>query len=125
MVLEDLSYKIRGCIFEVAREMGSGLLEVVYEEAMAMELRTRGLQFKRQVPQLAWYKGTQLDVGFRMDLLVEDAVVIEIKSVEVLHPVHKKQLLNYLRLSDKRLGILVNFNVHNLEDKISVVRIVN
>jgi GxxExxY protein len=91
----------------------------------AMELIQLGLKVKTQVPLPVIYKENKLELGFRIDVLVDNTVIIEVKSVEFLHDVHKKQLLTYLKLSDKKLGILVNFNVHKLEDKISLIRIIN
>ena len=125
MELNDLTYKIRGAIFEVYNTLGPGLLESVYESALAMELIQSGLKVKTQVPLPVSYKENKLELGFRIDVLVDNTVIIEVKSVESLHDVHKKQLLTYLKLSDKKLGILVNFNVHKLEDKISLIRIIN
>jgi len=125
MDLNDLTYKIRGAIFEVYNTLGPGLLESVYESALAMELIQSGLKVKTQVPLPVIYKENKLELGFRIDVLVDNTVIIEVKSVEFLHDVHKKQLLTYLKLSDKKLGILVNFNVHKLEDKISLIRIIN
>jgi len=125
MILEDLTYKIRRAIFAVFKELGPGLLESVYEAALAYELNALGLHVRTQVGIPVTYKDQSLDLGFRMDILVENEVVLEIKSIEILHDVHKKQLLTYLRLADKRVGILVNFNVSVLEDKVSLVRIVN
>jgi GxxExxY protein len=125
MLFEELSFSIRGCIFEVFRELGPGLLESVYECALAYELRCQGLNVKTQVGLPVIYKDQPLDLGFRIDLLVEDLILIEVKSVEAINPVHKKQLLTYLKLSQRRLGLLVNFNVAKLEDKVSLIRIIN
>ena len=125
MSLDEISFAVRGCIFEVYRELGPGLLESVYEKALAHEIRLAGLSARTQVPLPVVYKDKLLDLGFRIDLLVEDALVVEVKSVEILNPVHKKQVLTYLRLAERKLGILVNFNVARLEDKQSIVRIVN
>jgi len=125
MELNDLTYKIRGAIFEVHNALGPGLLESVYEAALAMELSDLGLQVQTQVGLPVVYKENRLELGFRLDLLVNKTIIIEIKSVEVLHDVHKKQLLTYLKLSNNKLGILVNFNVSKLEDKISLIRIIN
>jgi GxxExxY protein len=123
--LNDLTYKIRGAIFTVFNELGPGLLESVYESALAHELLESGLIVSTQLPLPVVYKNIKLDIGFRIDILVENQIIIEIKSVEMLHDVHKKQLLTYLRLSDKRLGILVNFNSSRLIDKESIIRIIN
>jgi GxxExxY protein len=125
MVLEDLTYKVRAAIFTVFKELGPGLLESVYEAALAYELKSIGLQVLTQVGVPVYYRGQLLDLGFRMDILVEGQVILEIKSIETLHDVHKKQLLTYLRLADKRVGLLVNFNVNVLEDRVSLIRIVN
>ncbi|TAE40157.1 MAG: GxxExxY protein [Sphingobacteriales bacterium] len=123
--LNELTYKIRGAIFEVHNELGSGLFENVYEAALLLELKQKGLFVKNQVELLVVYKGMQLGLGFRLDILVNDEIIIEIKSVEKLHDVHKKQLLTYLKLSKYKLGILVNFNVAKLVDKESLIRIIN
>ena len=125
MELNDLTYKIRGAIFTVFNELGPGLLESVYEAALAYELNEIGLNARTQVPLPVVYKDVRLELGYRIDILVEDLIVIEIKSVETLHDVHKKQLLTYLKLSDKKLGILVNFNSAKLIDKESLIRIIN
>lgn len=124
-MIEELTYKIRGCIFEVFKELGPGLLESVYEAALVYELLNRGLMARSQVPLPVKYKAVKLDLGFRIDILVEDEIIIEIKSVEALHDVHKKQLLTYLKLTDKQVGFLVNFNSAHLVDKESIIRIVN
>lgn len=125
MELHDITYKIRGAIFTVHKELGPGLLESVYEAALAHELNEMGLDVKTQVGLPVEYKSIMLELGFRIDILVNNQVVIEIKSVENLHDVHKKQLLTYLKLSNKRLGILVNFNTSVLVDKESLIRIIN
>ena len=125
MELNDLTYKIRGAIFTVHKELGPGLLESVYEAALAYELNEIGLEVKTQVGLPVEYKSVTLELGFRIDILVNNQIVIEIKSVETLHDVNKKQLLTYLKLSNKRLGILVNFNSSVLVDKESLIRIIN
>lgn len=107
----------------VHRALGPGLLESVYETALFHELQKRVLKVERQVPVTFVYDGHRYDEGFRIDLLVAACVIVELKSVETVHPVHKKQLLTYLRLSDKRLGILINFNSALLRD--GITRIVN
>ncbi len=121
----DITYKIRGAAFKVHTILGPGLLESVYEAAMAFELTSLGLEVRSQVGVPVTYEGIKLQRGFRMDLLVGEAVIIEIKSIEALHPVHFKQVLTYLRLSNKRIGVLINFNVYRLEDKKSIVRLAN
>lgn len=110
MTENDISYKIRGAIFKVYNTLGPGLLESAYENALACELREAGLDVKEQVPLHFVYNGTKMDAGYRLDLLVEDKVIIEIKSVERILDVHHKQLITYLKLSGKKLGLLVNFN---------------
>lgn len=119
----DGTRPILDCIFEVYQQLGPGLLESVYEEALMIELASRGIQAQRQVPVCAKYKGKDLGMHFVMDILIEDRIVLELKSVEELHPVHYKQLLTYLKLADKRLGFLVNFNEHILKNGIK--RVVN
>ena len=125
MDINELTYKIRGAIFKVHQTLGPGLLESVYEAALLYELLQMGLKAISQVGLPVTYNDVQLELGFRLDILVEDSVIIEIKSVETLHDVHKKQMLTYLKLSGKKIGILVNFNVSSLKDKESLIRIIN
>ena len=125
MDLNALTYGIRGAIFTVYNELGPGLLESVYEAALAFELQQKGFEIKTQVPLPVVYKDVNLELGFRIDILVENTVAIEIKSVEKIHDVHKKQLLTYLKLSSLKLGILINFNSSQLIDKESIIRIIN
>jgi GxxExxY protein len=125
MDINDLTYKIRGAIHKVHQSLGPGLLESVYEAALVYELIQIGLKVISQVGLPVNYNGILLELGFRLDILVEDSVIVEIKSVEALHDVHKKQLLTYLKLSGKKIGILVNFNVSSLKDKESLIRIIN
>ena len=125
MILNDLSYVVRGSVFEVFKELGPGLFESVYVAALAQELTSRGLNVSCQVPLPVNYKGNPLDLGFRIDVLVENELIVEIKSVDALHPVHSKQLLTYLRLSKRKLGLLINFNVAKIEDKVSLIRMIN
>ena len=125
MKLDDLTYAVRGCVFEVFRELGPGLLESVYVAALAHELSVHGLKVRCQVGLPVTYKETSLELGFRIDTLVENELLVEVKSVDALHPVHSKQLLTYLRLSNRKLGLLVNFNVARIEDKVSLIRIIN
>lgn len=119
----DISYKIRGAAFKVHNELGPGLLESVYETALAYELEQEDCVVKRQLGIPMSYKHINFDVGFRLDLLVNDKVIVEIKSVENLLDVHHKQLLTYLKLTDKKLGLLINFNASSLTN--SITRIVN
>ncbi len=125
MELNDLTYKIRGAIFSVHKFLGPGLLESVYEAALAYELSEMGLEVETQVALPVVYKSVKLEMGFKLDILVNNQIIIEIKSVDILNDVHKKQLLNYLKLSKKRIGLLVNFNALTLVDKESLVRIIN
>ncbi len=110
----DISYLIRGAIFKVYNELGPGLLESVYEAVLLFELRKQGLDVKSQVALPVYYEGNKLEIGFRLDLLVNEKVIIEIKSVETLAKVHHKQVLTYLKISELKLGILVNFNVEDI-----------
>ena len=119
LIAEELTRLIIGAAIEVHRVLGPGLLESVYEECLCYELSLRGLRFQRQVPLPVVYKQIKLDCGFRMDVVVEDAVILEIKSVDAIHPVHEAQLLTYLKLSGKRVGLMINFNVPVLKDGIT------
>jgi GxxExxY protein len=123
--LNELSYKVRGAISKVHSLLGPGLLESVYVAALTYELSALNLSMQTQLGVPVNYNRTTLELGFRMDLLVQDEIIVEVKSVETLHDVHKKQLLTYLKLANKKLGLLVNFNVSSLKDKESVVRIIN
>lgn len=125
MELQELTYEIKGSIYDVFKELGAGLYESIYEKALIIELTSRGLQVESQVQLPVFYKGEKLDLGYRLDLLVNEQVIIEIKSIEELHDVHKKQLLTYLKLSNKSVGYLVNFNTKKLVDRESLIRIVN
>ena len=118
MTENDISYKIRGAIFEVYNSLGAGLLESVYVAALEWELTNKGLQVRREVPIPVHYKEVKLDLGFRLDLLVENKVIIEVKSVENLAEVHHKQVLTYLKITELKLGILVNFKVASIKDGI-------
>ena len=123
MILQELSYQIRGAMFDVYNELGPGLLESIYEKAMLVELRHRGLEVQDQVLFDVLYKGSSLGIQQRLDILVNDLIVIELKSVENLLPVHYKQLTCYLKLTGKPLGFLVNFNTYDIKDNIK--RVVN
>ncbi len=107
----------------VHRELGPGLLESVYEAVLAHELRRRGLEVRTQVPIPVVWESAQLEVGFRADLIVADCAIVELKSIDAIAPVHKKILLTYLRLTDKRVGLLINFGMELLKD--GITRIVN
>jgi GxxExxY protein len=125
LLLNDLTYKIRAAIFCVHSKLGPGLLESVYVAALSYELLQLDLSVQTQLGIPVEYKGTILELGFRLDILVNNEIIVEVKSVEALHDIHKKQLLTYLRLANRKLGILVNFNVASLKDKESIVRIIN
>jgi GxxExxY protein len=118
MTENDLSYIIRGSIFKVYNTLGPVLLESVYVAAIIHELKKAGLKAKSEVPLPAIYENQRLELGFRIDILVNDLVIIEVKSVEQLAEVHHKQVLTYLKLSDKKLGILVNFNTEDIAKSI-------
>ena len=119
----ETAKEIVDAAYHVHRKLGPGLLESVYEVILAHELKKRGLRVERQVPVAIVFDGIKFDEGFRADLIVEGKVIVELKSVEKVSPVHKKQLLTYLRLADKRLGLLINFGSELIRDGIS--RIVN
>ncbi len=123
MTQNEITYEIRGAIYDVYKALGPGLLESVYEEALVFELEQRGLKVERQRNVPVIYKNHVLKTELRLDLLVEDSIIVELKSVEEMKPVFAKQLLTYLRLMDKRIGILVNFNTDNILS--SITRIAN
>ena len=116
MELNDLSEKIIGCAIKVHRILGPGLLESTYEVCLVHELKKAGLKAERQVELPVFYDGIQLDAGYKLDILVEDTIILELKSVENLLPIHEAQLLTYLKLADKKLGLLMNFNVTILKN---------
>lgn len=124
MTENEISYEIRGAIYDVYKELGPGLLESVYEEALVCELTNRGLEVERQRKVPVVYKGVLLSTELRLDVIVEDLVIVELKSVAELLPVHFKQILTYLRLTGKHLGILVNFNTDDIVHK-GIHRVVN
>jgi GxxExxY protein len=119
----ELTHQIIGSAIEVHRVLGPGLLESIYESALAHEVALRGLQVDRQVPVPVAYKGVELPTGIRLDLRIADRVIVEVKSVERLHEVHRAQLLTYLKLTGLRIGLLFNFNVEFLRS--GMRRIVN
>ncbi len=121
--INDLSYKIIGAALEVHRILGPGLLENTYRVALMYELHQRGLSAKTEVEIPFLYKGVMLDRGYRADLIVEDEVILELKSTENNNPLYFKQLLTYLRLSNKKLGLLINFNRKKVSEGIE--RVVN
>ena len=119
MELRDpVTEQIIGAAIEVHRALGPGLLESAYEECLCHELRLRSLSFRRQVDLPVTYKDVRLDCGYRIDLIVQALVLVELKSVEKIHPIHEAQLLSYLRLSGLTTGLLLNFNVPVLKDGI-------
>ncbi len=123
MTENELSRVIVDCCFRIHKTLGPGLLESVYEEVLCYELGKRSLKFERQVGLPVRYDSVKMDIGFRADVIVENRVIIEIKSVETLLPVHKKQLLTYLKLTQIKLGLLINFNEELI--KTGITRIVN
>ncbi len=114
----EMSYLIRGEIFRVFNLLGPGLLESAYEAVLAYELRKGGFDVKIQVPLPLVHEDVKMETGYRIDLMVNDKVIVEIKSVEALGEVHHKQLITYLKLSGKKLGILVNFNTNDISKSI-------
>jgi len=123
MVFEEITGEIVDAAMKVHTALGPGLLESAYEACLLFELHKRGLKALRQVELPVVYEGVKIDVGYRIDLLVEDSVIVELKAVAELLPVHQAQLLSYLKLSGKRVGLLINFNVLHLKDGIK--RMVN
>ena len=119
----ELSYLIRGAIYKVYNNLGPGLLESVYEFSLAFELKKLGLKTECQRPFPVVYEGNILETGFRLDIIVENKVILEIKSVDELADIHHKQLLTYLKVTGVKLGLLINFNSSNLNK--SIVRIAN
>lgn len=118
MDLNELSYKIRGAVYKVYNALGPGLLESVYEEALFYQLILDGLDVKRQLLVPIVYNDFQLNSNLRIDLLVENQVIIELKSVDNVLPVHHKQLVTYLKLTNKKLGLLINFNSEDINKSI-------
>ena len=123
MDINELSSKIIGAAIEVHKALGPGLLESAYEECLCHEFGLRGLSNERQKPLPVIYKGIELDCGYRLDIVVENTIILELKSCEKIEPIHKAQLLTYLKLSGLKLGLILNFNVALMRD--GIVRIVN
>ena len=119
LIYEELTEHIIAAAIEVHKGLGPGLLESAYEECLCHELSIRALRFQRQVPLPVTYKGVKLDCGYRLDLVVEDKVILELKSVEQVTSLHEAQLLTYLRLSGKKVGLLLNFNTPVMKDGIT------
>lgn len=118
MTDNELTHAIIGAAIEVHRQLGPGLLESAYEECLTRELTVRGLRFERQKAVPVVYKDVKLECGYRMDILVEDRIVLELKSIEAFAPVHEATILTYLRLLGRSLGLLINFNVPILKEGI-------
>jgi GxxExxY protein len=119
LVQEQFTEQIIGSAIQVRRELGAGLWESAYEECLCYELHLRNLEFQRQVNLPVAYKVRKLDCGYRLDVVVEDSVIVELKSIEQVLPIHHAQLLTYLRLSGKKVGLLINFNVAVLKNGIA------
>jgi GxxExxY protein len=118
MEFDPLSGKVIGCAIDVHKALGPGLLENAYEQCLAHELRLNGIECHLQKPIPVSYKGVKLDCGYRIDMLVDDLLIVELKSVERLLPIHEAQLLTYMRLARLSVGLLINFNVRFLKDGI-------
>ena len=118
MEFDELSNKVIGCAIEVHRNLGPGLLESTYEQCLAHELKIEGMPFKLQYPLPVEYKGINIDCGYRIDLLVANSLIVELKSVENVLPIHQAQLLTYMKLSGIKIGLLMNFNVKYMKNGI-------
>jgi GxxExxY protein len=118
MQFDELSNRVIGCALEVHRELGPGLLESTYEQCLAHELKLNGIRFRLQHPLKVEYKGMHLDCGYRVDLLIDDKLIIELKSVEQIKGIHEAQLLTYMKLAGVKTGLLMNFNVMRLKSGI-------
>jgi GxxExxY protein len=118
MEINQITEKIIGCAIEVHKQLGPGLLESAYEECLYYELKNYGLEVKKQLALPLVYKEIKLDTGYRIDLLVENKVIIEIKSVDTIAEIHKAQLMTYMKLANIKIGLLINFNVTRLKDGI-------
>ncbi|KFF07626.1 GxxExxY protein [Chryseobacterium luteum] len=123
MTENEISYIVRKCIFNVYNQLGPGLLESLYQKILIYELEESGLEVKSEVILPVYYNNKKFDINFKIDILVEDKVVLELKSIKELEAIHYKQLYTYLKLSDKKLGMLINFNTTNIMD--SIKRVVN
>ena len=123
MEINEITQKIIGCVIEVHRHLGPGLLESAYEECLAFELIKTGLNIKRQQPTPVIYKEIKLDCGYRIDILVENSVVVELKVVDIIIPVHEAQILTYMKFANKSIGLLINYNVTVLKNGIKRYKI--
>src|SRR5579859_7197058 len=113
--LNELTYKIIGCAYNVHSNLGRGLLESTYQACLEFDLLNAGLMIEKEKPLPVVYKDVKLEIGYRIDFLVEDEIVVEIKSVDAIAPIHKAQVMTYLKLSNKKLGLLLNFNVSDMK----------
>lgn len=118
MEINQITEKIIGCAIEVHKRLGPGLLESAYEECLSYELRNAGFSIERQIPVPVVYKEIKLEMGYRIDILVENAVVLELKSIDAFAPIHEAQILTYMKFSNKKIGLLINFNVNLLKEGI-------
>jgi GxxExxY protein len=118
MEFDELSNRVIGCAIEVHRQLGPGLLESAYEQCLAHELNRNGIKFQLQCPLPVQYKDIRLDCGYRIDILVEDQLIVELKSVDEIKGIHEAQLLTYMKLAGMKIGLLMNFNVTKLKDGI-------
>ena len=118
MEFDELSNQVIGCALEVHRNLGPGLLESTYEQCLAYEMKAAGIAFKLQHALPVEYKNIKLDCGYRIDMLVDNSIIIELKSVDKILPIHQAQLLTYMKLADISIGLLINFNVKYLKDGI-------
>jgi len=118
MKFDQLSNQVIGCALEVHRYLGPGLLESTYEQCLAHELKIMGIPFELQYPVPVEYKGIKLNCGYRIDMLIDNAIVVELKSVEKILPIHQAQLLTYMKLSNVSIGLLINFNVELIKNGI-------
>ena len=116
--LNKLTQEIIGCAIEVHKNLGPGLLESAYEECLSYELIINGIENERQIPVPIVYKDVKLDMGYRIDILVENEVILELKSIDVLAPIHEAQILTQLKFAKKKLGLLMNFNTLKLTDQL-------
>ena len=123
MNINELTGKVIGAAIEVHKALGPGLLESVYEACLCRELDLRGVAYERQKPLPVRYKGLELDCGYRMDVLVEQVLLLELKASESIEPIHKAQILTYLKMATLQIGLIINFNIEVLKD--GIVRIVN
>lgn len=118
----ELTWEVIGCVIEVHKGLGAGLLESAYEKCLCHELKLNGINFEQQKPVSIKYKSLEVEAAFRVDLLIEGSLIVELKSVDKILPIHKAQLLSYLKLSNVKLGLIINFNVSKLTN--GIVRLV-